>query len=186
LAQLAKEGDGFMITWLKRLFAARKPSIAKPTMDKRTAKNIASLDRKAQPVFAELWRIGSEVAGAAGCSYVLISGNRTYKEQAALYAIGRTLEGDVVTNAKAGYSNHNFGIAGDFGVFRDGKYLDSSEPQTAQVIHKAVATAAERAGLNIEWGGSWRTFKDYPHFEVRTDFTMHQKRERMASVGSVL
>lgn len=175
-----------MIAWIKQLFAGRKLLAAQKLMDTRTEKNIATLDPKARPVFTNLWRIGSDVAKASGCNYVMISGNRTYKEQNALYAIGRTLEGDVVTNAKGGYSNHNFGIAGDFGVFRDGKYLDSSDPKTAQKIHNAVAVAAEKAGLNIEWGGSWKTFKDYPHFEIQTILTMHQKRERMASGGSVL
>ncbi|WP_369085001.1 M15 family metallopeptidase [Streptobacillus moniliformis] len=26
--------------------------------------------------------------------------------------------------------------------------------------------ALER-GLNISWGGDWKNFKDYPHFELR-------------------
>jgi len=43
----------------------------------------------------------------------LISGLRTYEEQDALYAQGRTAPGPKVTNAPGGHSNHNFGLAFD-------------------------------------------------------------------------
>src|ERR1019366_5531638 len=40
-------------------------------------------------------------------------GLRTYAEQDALYAQGRTTPGRIVTNAKGGYSYHCFGLAID-------------------------------------------------------------------------
>lgn len=40
-------------------------------------------------------------------------GFRTYAEQDALYAQGRTAPGKIVTKAKGGISNHNFGLAFD-------------------------------------------------------------------------
>ena len=47
--------------------------------------------------------------------YIRITqGLRTIAEQNALYAQGRTTKGNVVTNAKGGYSWHNFGYAIDF------------------------------------------------------------------------
>lgn len=54
------------------------------------------------------------------------SGLRTYEEQNALYAQGRTAPGNKVTNAKGGFSNHNFGIAFDIGIFEGAKYLGDS------------------------------------------------------------
>ncbi len=57
----------------------------------------------------------------------IISGTRTHmQEQDALYARRRTAPGPRVTNARGGYSNHNFGIAWDIGLFRGGKYLEDS------------------------------------------------------------
>jgi len=56
----------------------------------------------------------------------IISGLRTYAEQDALYAQGRAKTGPKVTNARGGYSNHNFGIAFDVGVFEGNRYLPDS------------------------------------------------------------
>jgi len=165
---------------------ARKLPDTPTDLDPRTLKNIATLDPKARGEFERLARIGKNVAAKHGCDYVGISGNRTYAEQDVLYAKGRTTPGPKVTNAKGGQSNHNFGIAMDFGAFRNGKYLDSDEPATAWGIHKAVAHAAKDAGLNLEWGGDWTTIKDAPHFEIRTGLSSAEKRARMAKSGSVL
>jgi peptidoglycan L-alanyl-D-glutamate endopeptidase CwlK len=44
----------------------------------------------------------------------LTSGYRSKKEQNELYAQGRSKPGQVVTNAKAGQSYHNYGLAVDF------------------------------------------------------------------------
>lgn len=166
-------------------------------LDARTLRNIATLDPKAQGEFRRLATLGKKIAATNGCDYVMISGNRTYAEQNALYnqpwdgrdndGDGRVDEADErVTKAKGGQSNHNFGIAGDFAVFRGGKYLDSSEPRTAAAIHKEVADQAKAIALNVEWGGDWKSFIDAPHFEIKTGLTMTQKRERFSLKGSVL
>ncbi len=90
----------------------------------------------------------------------IISGTRTYSEQDALYARGRTTAGKIVTNARGGYSNHNFGIAFDIGLFDErGNYLsDSSLYDHAGAIGKS---------LGLWWGGDWTFFQDKPHFELR-------------------
>ena len=44
---------------------------------------------------------------------------RSFAEQTALYNQGRTTAGQVVTNAKAGQSNHNFGLSFDFALIVD-------------------------------------------------------------------
>lgn len=172
------------------------PAPEETELDSRTLRNIATLDPKAQPAFRQLASLGKAIANRHGCDYVMISGNRTWAEQDALYAQpwdgkdndgdGRVDESDEkVTNAKGGQSNHNFGIAGDFAVFRGGKYLDSAEPSIAAMIHSAVADAAQTAELNIEWGGDWK-FRDTPHFEISTGLTLAEKRDRYARTGSVL
>ncbi|WP_246303048.1 M15 family metallopeptidase [Paenibacillus plantarum] len=46
-----------------------------------------------------------------GINIVIVQGLRTMDEQAALYAQGRTTVGSIVTNARAGYSYHNYGLA---------------------------------------------------------------------------
>ena len=94
-----------------------------------------------------------------GIAINIISGTRTYAEQDALYAQGRTSAGDIVTNARGGHSNHNFGIAFDIGVFSGNRYLPESP------LYKAVGALGMELGL--EWGGNWTSIVDQPHFQLR-------------------
>lgn len=144
---------------------------------------IGTLDPVAATKFRPFIEAAKEAARKENCDYVAISGNRTWAEQDALYAIGRTKPGKKVTNARGGFSNHNFGIALDFGVFRDGKYLDEKSPHLAAHVHRLAGKLAGKFGL--EWGGAWTTFVDFPHFQVKTGMTLAQMRARVARTGSV-
>lgn len=124
-------------------------------VDTRSEKIIATLLPEVQPYGRAL----IQKAAAVGIDIKIISGLRTYEEQDALYAQGRTLPGGTVTNAKAGQSNHNFGIAFDIGVFEGSKYLDDSPK------YKTVGMLGTELGL--EWGGNWETIVDQPHFQLR-------------------
>lgn len=156
----------------------------KDGMDKRSLKNIDTLQPKIQRQMYDFVLEAKQIAKEFGVEYVAISGNRTYAEQRALYNKGRDRKGKiinkskVVTNARPGYSRHNFGLALDFGVFRDGDYLDSSEPKLSAKVHKKVAeTLADK--YNLQWGGNWKTFKDYPHFEYDNGLSLAEMRRRV-------
>lgn len=148
-------------------------------IDERSRGHIASLDPKARDRFAQLTLVGKATAATYGCDYVMIEGHRTWEEQDALFA-----RRPKVTNARGGYSNHNFGIAADYGVFRGKSYLDDTDPKLAAQVHAAVAVHARKLGF--EWGGDWRALRDYPHFELSTGLTMAQKRKLYKERGSVL
>lgn len=153
-------------------------------LDERSAKNVATLHTKVQQLFRNWIAECQIVAAAHGYEYKAISGNRTWEEQAKIYAQGRTAPGKIVTNAKPGYSNHNYGIAVDMGVFKAGKYLDASNPSEAEAFHRKAAQIAEK--YNIEWGGSWKSFKDYPHFEYKTGKTLSQLRQLVTEGKDIL
>ena len=108
-----------------------------------------------------------------GLTIQIISGLRSYAEQDALYAQGRTEPGNVVTNARAGHSNHNFGIAFDVGLFERNEYLGESP------MYKAVGALGEELGL--EWGGNWRTLVDQPHFQLRPAWAAGLSQSRLLS-----
>jgi peptidoglycan L-alanyl-D-glutamate endopeptidase CwlK len=110
-------------------------------------------------------------AAGHGITINVLSGLRTYAEQNALYAKGRTAPGNKVTNARGGYSNHNFGIAFDIGVFEGTRYLPSSNK------YKAVGVLGEELGL--EWGGNWTSFVDQPHFQLRPGWAMGLRERDM-------
>lgn len=140
------------------------PEVKDGELDPRTLKNIATLDEKARPAFVKFSRLAEATAAAMGCEYKMISAHRSWEEQQALYDQGRTKPGRKVTNARPGYSWHNFGIAGDYGVFRGRDYLDGSDPTLARRVHIACAAHAEECGL--EWGGNWKSFQDIPHYHL--------------------
>lgn len=126
--------------------------------DDRTEGVIVTLLPKAQAKAREFMRI-------AGGACKLISGTRTYPEQDALYAQGRTKPGNVVTNARAGQSNHNFGIAWDVGIWKNGKYLTGATPlEDHAYISLAKNIKANVKGL--EWGGDWKSPVDMPHYQL--------------------
>ena len=124
-------------------------------VDDRSEKVIATLLAEVQPYARAL----VTKAAADGITIKVISGLRTYDEQNDLYAQGRTKPGKIVTNARGGFSNHNFGIAFDVGVFEGSQYLDESPK------YKAVGVLGMDLGL--EWGGNWKTIQDEPHFQLR-------------------
>jgi peptidoglycan L-alanyl-D-glutamate endopeptidase CwlK len=137
------------------------------TVDARSEKVIASLLPEVQSYARAL----VHKAADAGVTIKIISGLRTYQEQDALYAQGRTTPGDKVTNAKGGQSNHNFGIAFDIGVFEGNKYL-SDLPK-----YKTVGILG--VDLGLEWGGNWKTITDQPHFQLRPNWAKELTEKNM-------
>lgn len=144
-----------------------QPSEAISPVDNRSEKVIATLLPELRPIARAL----VQKAAGAGITIRLISGLRTYEEQAALYAQGRTAPGKKVTNARAGYSNHNFGIAFDIGVFEGNKYLPESP--------KYKAVGALGMDLGLEWGGNWKTIDDQPHFQLRPLWAANESEQQM-------
>jgi peptidoglycan L-alanyl-D-glutamate endopeptidase CwlK len=128
---------------------------AEGRFDDRSERNIRSLQTNVQP----LCRRSLHQLRAAGLDARVISGTRTYAEQAALFRQGRFGNpGPVVTKARAGQSWHNFGMAWDIGLFDSGQYLQKSGPYNAASAHAMVP--------GVEWGGNWISFKDPPHYQV--------------------
>lgn len=168
----------------RRVCGEPEPGISDAPLDPRSEATIETLDPKARERFTQLAILGKATAATFGCDYVCIAGHRTWAQQDALYAQGRSAPGPIVTRAQGGFSNHNFGIAADFGVFRDKSYLDECNPILANRIHEAVAIHARKLGF--EWGGDWKSLSDCPHFELSTGLTLAQKRSIYRAKGSVL
>lgn len=98
---------------------------------------------------------------------------RTYAEQDKLYAQGRTTGGGIVTKAKGGQSNHNFGTALDVVPIVNGSAdWNSKDWDKISVIGKAV-------GFN--WGGDWKGFVDKPHYEMTFGNSLAQLRQKYES-----
>lgn len=101
-----------------------------------------------------------EDAKAAGLDPRLQHSYRTAEEQDKLYAQGRTAPGKIVTKAKGGQSNHNYGVAMDVvpGPLVSKPNWDPENPMWGQ-----LGQVAAKHGL--EWGGNWK-FQDKPHIQM--------------------
>jgi peptidoglycan L-alanyl-D-glutamate endopeptidase CwlK len=101
----------------------------------------------------------------AGIEVLITSTYRDAESQAALYAQGRTAPGKRVTNARPGYSFHNFKVAFDFVPIVHGK-ADWNDLD----LFRRCGEIAELCGL--EWAGRWKKFKEYAHCQDAGGLTL--------------
>ena len=103
-----------------------------------------------------------------GIQLRIVQGLRTIEEQNALYAQGRTTPGERVTNARGGQSYHNYGLAFDVVEMNNGRANWNTTPAN----WNRIRDIGQRFGL--EWGGSWTSFVDRPHFQMTFGHTTRQ------------
>jgi peptidoglycan L-alanyl-D-glutamate endopeptidase CwlK len=112
------------------------------------------------PLLAGKIREMSDLLGQQGITIRVTQGLRTWDEQEQLYAQGRSLPGSIVTNAPPGSSYHNFGLAVDVVPMTPlGPDWDVTHPVWGQIVQTGRS-------VGLEAGATWRTFKDYPHFQL--------------------
>lgn len=152
-------------------FSAEFEQIAaeRGVFDQRSESNIGTLLPDTQRAARSFLKRATNLAGF---DVRIISGSRTYAEQDQLYRKGRFGNpGPIVTKAKGGQSNHNFGIAWDVGIFQNGKYLTGDSKSEAK-IYKQLAEVA--LSSDLEWGGNWTSIVDMPHYQLKLNFTLAQ------------
>ena len=110
-------------------------------------------------------------ANRQGLNVDMQCGYRSFAEQDKLFN-----QVPKVTNARGGFSWHNYGTAADV-VFKDknGKWTWSNPDKD----WKKLGEIGKSCGL--EWGGDWAKFPDRPHFQytkglsIRTALRLHQQ-----------
>ncbi|MCC7385153.1 MAG: M15 family metallopeptidase [Deltaproteobacteria bacterium] len=151
------------------------------SFDSRSEATIRTLLPPAQRAARQFLGKGNQALGG-GLTVRLLSGSRTYQEQNDLYAKGRTKPGSIVTKAKGGQSNHNFGIAFDAGIFDGSVYLDGN----TQAELKRYVDLAKAARGKLEWGGDWKSFKDLPHYQLALGLSIKELRSRFESGAKIV
>lgn len=137
------------------------------------------------PILQPLVRQFVKRCEAAGNHVLITCGVRTFGEQDALYAQGRTKPGRKVTWVRGGQSYHQYGLAFDF-VPLDA--LGKAEWDAKNPEWKAAACIAESMGF--EWGGRWKT-PDMPHFQMTFGYKCAEllalyKKGGMANVNAAI
>lgn len=132
-------------------------------MDSKSQEEIATLHPKLRDDAMSAWT-ECQAAMPNNVSISISQGYRTFAESDALYAQGRTTPGEIVTNAKAGQSYHNYGLAFDMTMTTNGKEDWVVGPNWMKVV-----TIIKAYGWT--WGGDFTTIKDEPHFEKRFGYS---------------
>lgn len=134
---------------------------------KRSINNLATADKKLQLLFRE-------VIKEIDCT--VISGHRTPEEQFELFKKGReridgwwtvTDKSKVVTNldGTTKKSKHNYYPSKAVDVV---PYpLDWNDIDSFKQLASVVKDKALELGIDVEWGGDWKSLKDYPHWQIK-------------------
>jgi peptidoglycan LD-endopeptidase CwlK len=113
-------------------------------------------------------------AAKKGIVVVITDGFRSFEDQNRLYQQGRTTSGNIVTNAKAGESYHNYGLAIDFALKTPSGNVIWDRQYDGNRNGKADWTEVVEISksLGFQWGGDWTKFKDYPHLQMDFGLTI--------------
>lgn len=107
--------------------------------------------------------------------FTVVEGVRTTQRQQSLYAQGRTVKGNKVTNADGvrNKSNHQvkadgFGHAVDLYPFFLGQVQVNHKDtiKSLKLISDHIKKKAKELGIKVVWGGDWKSPYDPPHFQI--------------------
>lgn len=141
-------------------------------LGQRSLNTLATVD-------ADLQRVVHRAIDITTVDFMVGQGLRTRDEQARLYGQGRSQVdmarlGLPIEYAKPNMkkvtwtmrSNHMTGRAVDLWAWVDGKISWDTTKGYYEEIARAMKQAAMHECVPIQWGGDWKTTKDYPHFEL--------------------
>ncbi|MGE8224147.1 MAG: M15 family metallopeptidase [Stenotrophomonas sp.] len=141
---------------------APPPEVFTTTEIRRLRPEIVTADRKWNQIDPDLQQrvlaIYEVMRRQYGYEMVLIEGYRSPERQAELMAGGKA------TRAGAWQSCHQYGLGVDSAPIRDGRLQWDMEDPWTRRGYFLYGELAEQAGL--DWGGNWRSIKDYVHVEA--------------------
>lgn len=111
--------------------------------------------QRLQGVHPDLVKVVKRAIEISQVDFTVTEGLRTLERQKELFAKGAS---------KTMRSRHLTGHAVDISPLVGGKV--SWDWKYYYPMADAMKQAAKELGVNIEWGGDWKTFKDGPHFQL--------------------
>lgn len=111
--------------------------------------------RRLEGVHPDLVRVVKRAIEITPVDFLVVEGLRTKERQAYLLDAGKS---------RTMNSYHLTGHAVDIAPIVDGKV--SWEWKFFHPMADAMKQAAKELGVELTWGGSWKTFPDGPHFQI--------------------
>lgn len=151
------------------VFTTREVEMVRPNIV-RASRNWQQLDQEFTQRLLVVFKLMEE---RHGYQMALIEGYRSPERQAELFSRGSN-----VTQAKAGMSYHQYGLAADVAFYRDGKVVISEKDPWAMRGYELYGEIAEQVGLT--WGGRWK-MRDLGHVELRRKGVLGQLAGRASA-----
>lgn len=117
-------------------------------LTRRDRKRLAGVDPR-------LVRLMEAAAEDGRISFIITEGRRSRERQAALVRQGASTTMS---------SRHLDGRAVDVAILEDGKVTWKFDRY--RELADIVKDLARQLGIQVQWGGDWKHFKDGPHFQV--------------------
>lgn len=114
--------------------------------------------KRMQGVHPDLVRVVERAIEISDIDFTVLEGLRTRERQEALVKAGAS---------KTLRSRHLTGHAVDLAALVDG--VINWEPEVYANIAQAMKAAASELDVPVQWGGDWKTFKDYVHWQLPHD-----------------
>jgi len=152
--------DKLTLAALERVNVDTLASLGK--IDKRNKKvNLHPKFRKKLAAFAD-------ALAARGMDVLITDGFRSFAEQDRLFEQGRSTPGNIVTNARGGRSNHNYGLAVDmYPVIQGQVFTDvPNGPKKARFLEIQKAIIDEAGNLGLTSGVTFGNLGDTPHVQL--------------------
>jgi len=152
----------------------------------RTLKTVNTLEAN----FQRRTRQWLEEMIQTGIRPLIYTGLRTMEEQAALFAIGRSKPGKIVTKARPGESYHNYGMAFDWVPMKPAAKVDlfqaDWDDETAFKLGERVGVTFGLNAISFETGhlqdGRYATWRDIPQSKESSGTKIAEKnRQAMQS-----
>lgn len=121
-------------------------------------------EQRLQGVHPDLVRVVRRAAAdmpANGMRFIILEGRRSRERQAQLLKQGAT-----TTMRSRHLTGHAVDIAPYLDTDGDGDLDVSWHWPHYHQLANLIKAAAVREGVHLEWGGSWKTFVDGPHWQL--------------------
>lgn len=128
-----------------------------PTFSKRSLDNLSNVDER-------LVRICNELIKRI--DFTVIEGHRSLERQKELFDKGFS-QIDGIT--KKGKHNYSPSLAIDIIPYEKGHNPFDGSEKSKEMFYKLYEEfdkVAKELNIKFEWGGNWKNFKDYPHYQV--------------------
>jgi hypothetical protein len=151
----------------------------------RTLKTISTLE----PGFQRRAKQWLDEMIQTGILPLIYTGFRSMEEQAALFAIGRSKGGKIVTKARPGESYHNFGLAFDWTPMKPASKVDlfqaDWDDETAFKLGERVGITFGLSAISWETGhlqdGRYASWRDIPQADSSGTKIAENNRQAMKS-----